>query len=805
MAPANSTAPAQAPENADAASEPSSTIASAQQENEVVENDKTSAVIKETMENENPAVSDTHIYSCEKLDAFGDHASVRTEDLLLAVTSDVIAPTLGPMVNLERTNNSLSSATDQTQIFLAHLHSFLRLASISPVDFVQWSKCGFFFQIQFNNPQFPALLSQYFPCECLSDDVFLFCRHFSQTVASDFDSESLLTQLQDHGFISLPQGTGWYYCPHGRFCRDIPPEHPYWNAPARPYGIAPINPYRSPTGAAENGETESPSTLESNARQDINMVENEKTSAVVNEIMENEDPTVSDSGNVSASSRNEDQLLVASGDIVAPAVIPLDAQGTMEISTGGPENDETESNRQSALGSNAERELETSETEMASAAVNETMENEDTTVTGTCITSCEKKDFPVDKKDLENPDQIVFAAPDTVELAHESLNGQEMMGSSNHEVISSTATPENSETESKPPSKLGLKSLETEDPTVTEELSAQSGKLDVPCDEAPKNGSQTVVPECKAITKADLMLLTQCNSAGEPDDMSDDKEVIASANLLSSQCSFEGDGSTENGENVLFTQYKSGDEEMLTSDDDLLSIQRDGVADETLGSGDDMLAANSSFTELTLFRYENDISENFENVLHTQGDSEQGDDPRDEMILENACQTETSFACNSDELSDAASMEIMKEQRQEQTHNRAMECDDRSKDIQHDVLKQFHAPGENTNARIPFLQRNRKRTSKRIHGPTISTLQSTLFLNQKNTAVRRTDVCAPELNIPSRKTTTNKHLHGHYRVHILKKETNGRVVTTTMSFCLPAYQCHFCVFHGVRIDSFVGV
>jgi hypothetical protein len=102
--------------------------------------------------------------------------------------------------------------------------------------------------------------------------------------------------------------------------------------------------------------------------------------------------------------------------------------------------------------------------------------------------------------------------------------------------------------------------------------------------------------------------------------------------------------------------------------------------------------------------------------------------------------------------------------------------------------------------RIPFLERNRKRKYKRMGEVKTSTLQS-LLLKQSASAVLMNDVCAPELNVPMEKKSATRQQRSQYQIHILSKETSGNVITSTMSFCLKAYQCHFCTFDGVRSES----
>jgi hypothetical protein len=598
--------------------------------------------------------------------------------------------------------------------------------------------------------------------------------------------------------------------------------------------------------------------------------ENKKEFAAVSKTIENKDPAVSDtrisccekSGFSGDSGRigNGDQIVGATGDSIVPALSSLDAQEVMrstmlddQISTGPPESSATESKRPAAWGSNTEQGTQTFETENASALIKETVESKGPTATDTSIPSCDKLDVPGDKDYIEIANQMVTATYDRIEPKYDPVDGQETMESRSHEVISSTEVlvPENAESRSNSTSTLES-SAESEDKlfetekVMTTEVSepddrtlpatciGRNEKSDFPCDDnATKHASQSTTSEYdsaeqldilrndRGMAIADLTLLTQCNSVDKPDlPPRENEELLASTDdTLSTQCSIEGDVSIANVDDVLATQYKSGDEEALASEDDLLSTQCSFIADNTVGNFDDMVLANSSIFERCC---EDDNMENLKETLSFELDMEELDDPRDEKTLESANQTESSSVTyGNGKQCDLPSSVIVKEMcpdsRKCNSVNKAdeetMECNESTMNIidcrlaasthsRRDVSEQLHVPCDNIGTHIPFLQRNRKRTFRRMREPKISSLQSILRSNQISKAVRSIAVCAPELNVPSRKKSTNIHRHSHYRVHILTNETNGRVITTTMSFCLALYQCHFCVFNGVRSNSF---
>lgn len=99
-------------------------------------------------------------------------------------------------------------------------------------------------------------------------------------------------------------------------------------------------------------------------------------------------------------------------------------------------------------------------------------------------------------------------------------------------------------------------------------------------------------------------------------------------------------------------------------------------------------------------------------------------------------------------------------------------------------------------ARVPFLKRNRKRKFR------TPTFQSPLHLKNSINPELLADICSPNLNVPLIMPSAKTSQRDQYRVHILQKESNGRVLTTTMSFFLKAYQCHFCEFNGVSHSRF---
>jgi hypothetical protein len=152
--------------------------------------------------------------------------------------------------------------------------------------------------------------------------------------------------------------------------------------------------------------------------------------------------------------------------------------------------------------------------------------------------------------------------------------------------------------------------------------------------------------------------------------------------------------------------------------------------------------------------------------------------------------------------------------------------------IEHGDAEHLEKPSENfaedcdgaLDLPLPFLHRNLKRKFKNSFKSNASLIQSIASPKQSFILKSSHDVCSPELtmplNVPSRNTPSSEQQRWkttgsidrlrsdrrQYRVHTLTKEKNGKIYTTTTSFCFSAFRCPLCTaFDGVRLNSKNGI